>query len=116
MKAGAILSRRQVSQRTAFALLIAATIIVVVPVFVIILEIIFNGAGAISWDFLTLAPVKAGKAGGIFPRSAKSIELSPEIKAADRERPEKTVVLVIDRSGSMSGKKIEQARAALTAA
>ncbi|MFH1646985.1 MAG: phosphate ABC transporter permease PstA [Chloroflexota bacterium] len=67
MKAGAILSRRQLSQRTAFALLIAATIIVVVPVFVIILEIIFNGAGAISWDFLTLAPMKAGKAGGIFP-------------------------------------------------
>ena len=67
MKSGAILSRRQLSQRTAFALLIAATIIVVVPVFVIILEIIFNGAGAISWDFLTLAPVKAGKAGGIFP-------------------------------------------------
>ncbi|OGO44057.1 MAG: phosphate ABC transporter, permease protein PstA [Chloroflexi bacterium RBG_16_60_22] len=62
-----MLSRRQLSQRTAFALLIAATIIVVVPVFVIILEIIFNGAGAISWDFLTLAPVKAGKAGGIFP-------------------------------------------------
>ena len=37
---------------------------------------------------------------------------SPEIKAA-AERPKKTVVLVIDRSGSMSGKKIEQVRAAL---
>ena len=38
---------------------------------------------------------------------------SPEIKAADEERPKKTVMFVIDRSGSMSGKKIEQVRAAL---
>ena len=38
---------------------------------------------------------------------------SPEIKAATEERPKKTVVFVADRSGSMSGKKIEQARGAL---
>ena len=38
---------------------------------------------------------------------------SPEIKAADAERPAKTVVFVVDRSGSMSGKKIEQAKGAL---
>jgi Ca-activated chloride channel family protein len=37
---------------------------------------------------------------------------SPEIKA-DNERPKKTILLVMDRSGSMSGKKIEQVRAAL---
>jgi Ca-activated chloride channel family protein len=37
---------------------------------------------------------------------------SPQIKA-DQERPAKTVVCVFDRSGSMSGKKIEQAREAL---
>ena len=34
---------------------------------------------------------------------------SPEIKAAD-QRQKKTVMFVIDRSGSMSGKKIEQVR------
>ncbi|MCE9557289.1 MAG: VWA domain-containing protein [Planctomycetes bacterium] len=39
---------------------------------------------------------------------------SPEIEAAKTTPPPKTVVLVLDRSGSMSGKKIEQARAALT--
>ncbi|MFV2069276.1 MAG: VIT domain-containing protein, partial [Pirellulales bacterium] len=39
---------------------------------------------------------------------------SPEIKAPDAARTKKTVVLVVDRSGSMSGKKIEQARGALT--
>ena len=38
---------------------------------------------------------------------------SPEIKPASAERPAKTVVFVVDRSGSMSGKKIEQAKEAL---
>ena len=38
---------------------------------------------------------------------------SPEIKAASDERPAKTVIFVVDRSGSMSGKKIEQAKEAL---
>ncbi|MBN2473366.1 MAG: VWA domain-containing protein [Pirellulales bacterium] len=38
---------------------------------------------------------------------------SPKIKAPDEKRPKKTVVFVVDRSGSMSGKKIEQARGAL---
>jgi Ca-activated chloride channel homolog len=38
---------------------------------------------------------------------------SPEIKAATAERPKKTVVLVVDRSGSMTGPKIDQAKEAL---
>ncbi len=38
---------------------------------------------------------------------------SPQIKPPDAERPKKTVLCVFDRSGSMSGKKIEQAREAL---
>ena len=66
MKAG-VISKRQLSQRSAFTLLIAATVIIVIPVLVIIIEIIINGAGAISWDFLTQAPSQAGKAGGILP-------------------------------------------------
>jgi Ca-activated chloride channel family protein len=37
---------------------------------------------------------------------------SPEIKAADGKPSPKTVVFVVDRSGSMSGKKIEQAKGA----
>ncbi|TSA54539.1 MAG: phosphate ABC transporter permease PstA [Dehalococcoidia bacterium] len=58
---------RQLSQRAAFSLIIVATIIVVIPVLVIVLQIILNGASAISWDFLTQAPSQAGKAGGILP-------------------------------------------------
>ena len=38
---------------------------------------------------------------------------SPEIRAADTARPKKTVVFVLDRSGSMSGEKIEQAKGAV---
>lgn len=66
MKARAI-STRQLSQRIAFSLLVMATIIVVVPVLVILLQIIISGASAISWEFLTQAPSQAGKAGGILP-------------------------------------------------
>jgi Ca-activated chloride channel family protein len=38
---------------------------------------------------------------------------SPQFKAPDAARQKKTVVFVVDRSGSMEGEKIEQARAAL---
>jgi phosphate transport system permease protein len=66
MRAGAV-SKRQLSQRTAFSLLIVATIIVVLPVLAIVIQIIVSGADAISWEFLTQAPSQAGKAGGILP-------------------------------------------------
>jgi phosphate transport system permease protein len=61
------MASRQISQRTAFIFLILATTIVVIPVIVIIAVIVVNGAGAISWEFLTQPPMQAGKAGGIFP-------------------------------------------------
>ncbi len=38
---------------------------------------------------------------------------SPPVAGMDGERPKKTVLFVVDKSGSMSGKKIEQAKAAL---
>jgi phosphate transport system permease protein len=66
MRAGAV-SKRQLTQRTAFSLLIAATIIVVLPVLAIVIQIIVSGADAISLEFLTEAPSQAGKAGGILP-------------------------------------------------
>jgi Ca-activated chloride channel homolog len=39
---------------------------------------------------------------------------SPRVRADNEEPPKKTVVFVLDRSGSMSGKKIEQARDSLS--
>ncbi len=64
------------------------------------------GKGKVSTRVLSYRPDK--NQDGFFLLLA-----SPEIKSADQKRPEKTVLLVIDRSGSMSGKKIEQVKAAL---
>ena len=66
MRAGAV-PKRHLSQRTAFSLLIVATIIVVLPVLAIVTQIIVSGADAISLEFLTEPPSQAGKAGGILP-------------------------------------------------
>jgi phosphate transport system permease protein len=59
--------KRQISQRTAFILLAVATVIVVIPVLVIVLQIVVNGGSAINLEFLTQSPSQAGKAGGILP-------------------------------------------------
>jgi phosphate transport system permease protein len=61
------LSKRQLSQRTAFTFLIVATIIAALPVLAIVIQIIVSGADAISLEFLTETPSQAGKAGGILP-------------------------------------------------
>ena len=66
MRAGAV-SKRQLSQRSAFSLLIFATIIIALPVLAIVIQIIVNGTDAISLEFLTESPSQAGKAGGILP-------------------------------------------------
>jgi len=61
------IASRQISQRTAFVLLGVATAIAVLPVLFIIVYTVINGAGAISWSFLSQAPSQAGKEGGILP-------------------------------------------------
>jgi len=58
---------RRLSQKAAFALLLFSTIAVVAVTLYIILRIAIDGAGTISWGFLTQPPTQAGKAGGIFP-------------------------------------------------
>ncbi len=71
-----------------------------------------------SGDFRLLFDVGEGKvnASVIAYRPTKDEDgyllmlASPEIKADDSERPKKTLVFVVDKSGSMSGKKIEQAK------
>jgi len=64
------------------------------------------GKGKVSTRVLSYRPDK--QEDGFFLLLA-----SPKIEAPDAERPKKTVIFVVDRSGSMSGKKIEQARGAL---
>lgn len=64
------------------------------------------GGGAVGTSLLSYRPSEEEP--GYFMLLA-----SPEIKAPTVERAPKTVVFVLDRSGSMSGEKIEQAREAL---
>ncbi len=56
-----------IKERIAFAVLFAATVIVVLPVIFIVFFIIQHGWHAISWEFLTQMPRKGMREGGIFP-------------------------------------------------
>lgn len=67
---------RQVSQRIAFALITLAALIVIVPIFYVVGYVIAQGAGAISWSFLTEMPRDGMKAGGILPAIVGTIALT----------------------------------------
>jgi len=58
---------RQASQRIAFALITLAAVVVVAPIFFIVGYIVYEGASAISWEFLTAYPYDGMKAGGLLP-------------------------------------------------
>jgi phosphate transport system permease protein len=57
----------KLSQRIAFTLLLCATLLVIIPVGMVIVVIVKNGIGAISWEFLSEMPRKGMRAGGILP-------------------------------------------------
>ncbi|NLH44408.1 MAG: phosphate ABC transporter, permease protein PstA, partial [Planctomycetes bacterium] len=57
----------KIRQHIAFSVLGILTLAIVVPILLVIIYIVLNGAGAISWEFLTAAPRQGMKAGGIFP-------------------------------------------------
>ena len=54
-------------QRMAFGTIILAIVTVIIILGIIISYIVSNGAGAISWEFLTTEPTNLGRSGGIFP-------------------------------------------------
>lgn len=58
---------RYLTQKLAMGILVAATLLVVVPIALILIYMIANGYSVLSWEFLTQPPSQAGKAGGIFP-------------------------------------------------
>lgn len=63
--------RRYVSQkntqRAAFALVTLSTLIVLFLLGIILYYIVYNGIGALSWEFLTEYPKDLGRSGGIYP-------------------------------------------------
>jgi len=63
---GGVVSPRT-SQRCAFFLISLSVVIVLAALGMILFGIVVNGAGAISWEFLTGSPRDLGRAGGIFP-------------------------------------------------
>jgi len=65
----------KIRQRIAFFVLGVLTLAIVVPILLVMVYIVVNGAGAISWEFLTAAPRQGMKAGGIFPAIVGTILL-----------------------------------------
>jgi phosphate transport system permease protein len=55
------------SQRIAFILITTCVVIVVAFLIIILQDIITNGIGALSLDFITQSPRSLGRSGGIFP-------------------------------------------------
>lgn len=69
------MNRAKIRQHVAFSLLGVVTLLVVLPILLVIVYVVINGAGTISWEFLTAAPRRGMKAGGIFPAIVGTILL-----------------------------------------
>ena len=65
----------KIRQTIAFSVLGVLTLLIVVPILGVIVYIVINGAGAVTWEFLTAAPREGMKAGGIFPAIVGTILL-----------------------------------------
>jgi phosphate transport system permease protein len=58
---------RLVWQQLGFGFLTLIALITVVPIFAVVIYILYKGAPAITWEFLTSFPFDGVKQGGIFP-------------------------------------------------
>jgi phosphate transport system permease protein len=65
----------KVREKIAFTVLGLVTLLVVIPILMIIVYIVRNSIGAISWEFVTQAPRNGMKEGGIFPAIVGTIVL-----------------------------------------
>lgn len=68
--------KRQQTQKVATAVITLIAVLVVIPVLLIILSIIYNGASALSWGFLTRPPSNGMTEGGIMPAILGTIFLT----------------------------------------
>lgn len=58
---------RQTSNRLAKILITVISVLVIIPIVFVILFVVYNGIGALSWEFLTAAPTNGMREGGIGP-------------------------------------------------
>ena len=58
---------RQTTQKIAFAILTLLAVIVVLPIVLVVVYIIVQGMGAVSWEFITGFPRSGMREGGILP-------------------------------------------------
>jgi phosphate transport system permease protein len=65
----------KIREKVAFSILGLVTLLIVVPILMIIIYIVRNSLGAISWEFITQAPRNGMKEGGIFPAIVGTIVL-----------------------------------------
>jgi phosphate transport system permease protein len=59
--------KRQQTQRIAVGVITVISAVVVIPILMVIIYMVINGAGAISWRFLTQAPRNGMTEGGVLP-------------------------------------------------
>ena len=67
---------RQLTQRFVFALIILATLVTAMPIVVIVGYMLWLGAPALSWEFLTALPREGMRAGGIWPAIVGTVYLT----------------------------------------
>jgi phosphate transport system permease protein len=65
----------QARQKVAFCVLGLATVLIVAPILLTIFYVVKNGIGAVTWEFVTQAPRRGMKEGGIFPAIVGTIVL-----------------------------------------
>lgn len=70
------LNRRKLRERMAFALLRMAMLVVVAALGGILLHVLVQGVGALSWEFLTDVPRESMTKGGIFPAIVGTLYLT----------------------------------------
>jgi len=68
--------KRQQVNRLAMIIITGVAAIVVLPIIFVIGYVIYNGIGAISWEFLTAAPRNGMREGGIMPALVGTILLT----------------------------------------
>jgi len=72
----ATFNRRLFTQKIGFGLLTIAAFLTVVPIVLVLLYILWQGAPAISWEFITGFPSDGMRAGGILPAIVGTILLT----------------------------------------